>query len=411
MTGKPQYDPLSREVMENPFPTYALMREQCPVQHYDGLSVPYYILFRHADVVTAEIDTSKFTAAYGASAMFISPGSLRNDGDEHRAFRTLLQGRFFAKALEGYAPRIEAIIHRLIDAMIAGGNRANLYPQFALPLPVNMTAILLGTTDADYEEMAYLADKLMLSAWTVSDQQEYEALRERVYSFFNRYLDEREALLAAAGITDPDMSHVGTILPDDILSDLVCGRVQGRRLTREEMHQVCQILLVGGIDTTAYLITNCIWRLLEDRSRWEAVKVDPDRMIPVAIEETLRHDPPGLGLWRTTAAEVEMQGVTIPAHCKVQMSYGSANRDPAVFTDPEAFRLDRPMTEMKKHMTFGTGPHMCIGQHLSRLEMTLALRAIFERLPDLRLDGPTERVENFGFWGRGNLPVAWGKPG
>ncbi|MDB5446165.1 MAG: bioI 2, partial [Phenylobacterium sp.] len=107
------------------------------------------------------------------------------------------------------------------------------------------------------------------------------------------------------------------------------------------------------------------------------------------------------------AKEVELHGRRIPAHAKVQMSYGSANRDPRVFSDPDSFRLDRPQAETRRHLTFGAGAHTCIGQHLSRLEMTLALQALFARLPGLRLAGETERVENFGFWGRGKLPVAW----
>ena len=81
--------------------------------------------------------------------------------------------------------------------------------------------------------------------------------------------------------------------------------------------------------------------------------------------------------------------------------------NPRIFSDPDTFRLDRPMSEMRKHLTFGTGPHMCVGQHLSRLEAGLTLRAFFERLPGLRLAGESERIENFGFWGRGKLPLAW----
>jgi len=89
------------------------------------------------------------------------------------------------------------------------------------------------------------------------------------------------------------------------------------------------------------------------------------------------------------------------------MSYGSANRDPAVFEDGEAFRLDRTLQQARRHLTFGAGPHMCVGQHLARMDMAVALRALFRGLPDLRLDGPTERVGNFGFWGRKKMPVTW----
>jgi len=89
------------------------------------------------------------------------------------------------------------------------------------------------------------------------------------------------------------------------------------------------------------------------------------------------------------------------------MSYASANRDPAVFERPDEFRLDRDLLEMRRHMTFGAGAHVCIGQHLSRMEMSITLKAFVERLPNLRLNGEMERVNNFGFWGRKKMPIAW----
>jgi cytochrome P450 len=291
--------------------------------------------------------------------------------------------------------------------MEAGGRDAEFYSQFALPLPARMTAILLGAAQADYEEMAYLADRMMYLSWTVSSPETQADIRERVRAWFDRHIDARLAALEAAGIADPGPEHLGKVVPDDLVSDVICGKVEGRRISRLEMHQMLQVMLVGGIETSAHLITNLVWRLLQDRARWEAVAADPDRLIPVAIEESLRFDPPGLGLWRTTVREFELHGEVIPAQAKVQMSYGSANRDPRVFSDPDAFRLDRAMSEMRRHLTFGFGPHMCVGQHLSRLEANLALRAFFQRLPGLRLAGETERVENFGFWGRGRMPVAW----
>ena len=407
LSAELDYDPLAPDVLENPFPTYRVMRERRPVQYYTGLSVPYYVLFKHRDVHDACVDTDRYTAAFGPSIGFTDPIALKQDGASHMAFRMLLQGRFTPRALNEYRPRIERLVDELIDRMLAAGPPAELYTSFAWPLPIGMTAILLGISDADRAEMAQLADRIMLLTWTMTELDERARLRERVRAFFDRRIDERRDALKAAGVVDPGREHIGSVVPDDAISELVCGKVEGRRLTRDEIQETCQVLLVGGIETTAHLITNCIWRLLEARSRWEAVKAAPDELIPVAIEESLRFDPPGLGLWRTTARAFELQGQTVPAHAKVQMSYASANRDPAVFSDPDTFRLDRPMSEMRQHVTFGAGAHNCIGQHLSRLEMSLTLKAFFERLPGLRLAGPTRRVENFGFWGRGDLPVAW----
>jgi cytochrome P450 len=402
-----KFDPLAPEVLANPFPAYKALRDTQPVQHYDGLAVPYYILLKHRDVYDACVDTDRYTAKFGPSPAFMDPATLREDGAAHLAFRMLLQGRFTPRSLNEFRARMTGTINELIDNMMAAGAPAEIYSSYAWPLPTRMTAVLLGIQEEDRQELAHLADRIMLFSWTMAEPEEQERLRDRVWGFFDRQIDDRFAALKAAGVEEPGREHVGVVIPDDAISDLVCGKALGRRLTRKEMQELCQVLLVGGIETTAHLITNCIWRLLEDRSRWEAVRADPDRLIPVAIEESLRFDPPGLGLWRTTAREFELHGQIVPAHAKVQMSYGSANRDPEVFSDPDTFRLDRPMSEMRQHTTFGAGPHICVGQHLARLEMTMTLQAFFERMPDLHLAGPTERIENFGFWGRGKLPVAW----
>jgi len=408
MQPSPPYDPLSDEVMQNPFPTYAKLRDNWPVQHYAGLTNPYFILLRHEDVRDAEIDTTRYSAGYGSSATWQEPVGMRQDGEIHQAFRLLVNARFSPKALDIYRTRIQAIIDELIGKMTAGGRTsAELYSEYCLPLPARLTAILLGAEQSDYDEMIYLTDRMMFFGWTMTKPEEHLEVRTRALAFLDNLMDRRLAMLEAAGIEDAGPEHVGKVVPDDLVSDVVCGKVWGRRATRDEAQTMLSSLMVGGIETTAHLLSNCIWRMLDVRERWDTVKADPDKMIPIVIEESLRFDPPGLGLWRTTVKDFELHGTVIPARSKVQMSYGSANRDPRVFSDPDTFRLDRPMAEMRKHMTFGTGPHMCIGQHLSRLEATLTLRAFFERLPNLRLNGPTERIENFGFWGRGKLPVAW----
>jgi cytochrome P450 len=335
------------------------------------------------------------------------PGVISEDGPPHMAFRLLVQGRLMPKSLEKYRPRLTEITGELVDRMLAGGNRGDLHDQLALPLPVRTTALLLGIVDADYQELVDATEALMLFGWTLDNLDDYFAVQARLYRFFDQYIDAREQALRDAGIEEAGPEHVGTVVPDDLISDVVCGKVQGRRAERAEMQELLRSLLIGGIETTTYLITNSVWRLLEDRSRWEAVGADPERLIPIAIEESLRHDPPGLGLWRTTAKPVEVCGWSIPGDAKVQMSYGSANRDPDVFSEPNEFKLDRPMSEIRQHLTFGAGPHNCVGQHVARLEATLALQALHTRMPGLRLDGETRRVPNFGFWGRLKMPVAW----
>jgi cytochrome P450 len=163
-------------------------------------------------------------------------------------------------------------------------------------------------------------------------------------------------------------------------------------------------LLVGGNETTTSLITNCVWRLLERPELWREVCASP-ALVPAAIEESLRFDPPVLGLFRTTTREVRLHGVAIPARAKVMLSYAAANRDPAVFHDPDRFRLDRPRNEASEHLAFGLGVHFCLGSALARLEAETALRALTARFPLLALEGPGERIKPFFLWGRRRLPL------
>jgi cytochrome P450 len=167
-------------------------------------------------------------------------------------------------------------------------------------------------------------------------------------------------------------------------------------------------LLIAGHETSTSLITNCVWRLLEDRpSRWDRLLAEPS-LVANAVEESLRFDPPVLGLCRTSAEDVPVNGVTILAGEKVMVLYASANRDASRFPDrPDEFLVDRPLLEARKHYSFSWGIHHCLGAHLARLTARVAIEELLARLPTLRIDGETERVASPFLWGRHALPVAW----
>ena len=165
-------------------------------------------------------------------------------------------------------------------------------------------------------------------------------------------------------------------------------------------------LLVAGHETTTSLITNAVWRLLEDRSRWERLVADPG-LVPNVIEESLRFDPPVLGLCKTNNRPVQRHGVDIAQDSKVMVLYASANRDESTFERPDEFVMDRSLLESKRHLSFGWGTHFCLGAHLARLTARLALTVLVDELPTLRIDGPTERVGAPFLWGRAKLDVAW----
>lgn len=400
------YDPLAPEVLEDPFPTYAQMRARCPVQHVTVNDTSYYVLFRHHDVRRAQIQVTHFNSSTGPSPLFRARGGLFDDGPAHRATRNLVIHRLSEASLSRYEARIAAIAEQLIDSMIARGSSAELHDDFAVPLPIKTISLLLGIGDTNYLQLKTVVDSIIEAGWSVKPV-DYARHFAEAAAFLDPYLDRYEALLTAAGVAQPGREHVGTVLPDDFIADVICGQVQGRYISRQEQHNLLVALVIGGSETTTFAITSALWRLLEEPTRWSLLTSDPDRWIPTTVEETLRHDPPNLGLWRTTACPVELHGVAIPQNAKVQMSYASANRDESIFTDPDNFDMTRPHEQLSRHMSFGVGTHTCLGQNLARMEIRLALKLLATRLPGMSLAGPTERVGNYAFWGRSRLPIHW----
>jgi len=235
--------------------------------------------------------------------------------------------------------------------------------------------------------------------------------RAQIDAFFVDQLDERRDLLVTAGLSPDDWSEqvLGDVISDDVMSGLLVASADGRRLTDPELLNILQQLLVGGNETTTSLITNLFWRILERPELYDELRDRPN-LDAVAVEESLRFDAPVLGLYRTNTRELELHGVTIPETTKAMATYGAANRDPEVFDDPDTFRLDRDFDLLRRtHLAFGLGRHFCPGAHLSRLEARIMLRRVLDRVPDLRLDGPTTRIPTFLLWGRRTLPIAWGE--
>lgn len=407
MTPDQTFDPLSHTTMADPFPDYARMREHCPVHHHTGMETPFNMVFRHADVRAVNMNAKVWSARYGTGPGYMRSIGFFADGKPHAEFRAIFKARVSLNALEGLRARITAQTDHLIDTMLAGGQSADLHDAFALPLPVWVVGDLLGIGDGEKDLLKHWSDRLTEAGFGV-DAKGWAETYQGVCAFFDDHIEARLATLRAAGIDQPGPEHIGTLLSDDWISDAACGRFQNRNLTREEQRMALMGLLVGGNETTTSLITNLVWRLLHQPELWAELVADPERLVPVAIEESLRFDSPTQGMFRTSLCPVEMHGVTLPEKSKMMMVFGSANRDPDVFESPETFRLDRPAEELARHLAFGVGPHTCPGAPLARMEGQIAIDRLVRRIPDLRLDGPTERIGAYNFWGRRKLPVAWG---
>ncbi len=388
------YDPLDPAVLQDPHPASRWLLEQCPVHHHEGMDVT--TVSRHADVLDVARDTDRYTAAFGQGPVGRPGGGLFNDPPEHTLFRQMVLSWFTARRMEEQGPVIATLAHALVDAMVAGGRRAaELHDALACPLPVILIARLLGVAEEDRDRFKVWSDAQVLAMGRADASN--KATQQEMHAYLLDGIRARRATLDAGGA-----------LSDDLISGLVLAAAAARRpVAEQELLGVLAQLLVGGNETTTSLITNGVWRLLERRSRWEAVVADPG-LCEVAVEESLRFDPPVLGLFRQTACPVALHGVAVPAGARVQMNYAAANRDAAVFDDPDAFRLDRDLAALRRrHLSFGSGVHLCLGANLARAEATIALRVLVERLPELHLAGATERIAPWFLWGRHRLPVAW----
>ncbi len=432
MTTLDDYDPVSDAVLADPFPAYRELREGCPVHHNERFTPPHYTLSRYADVREALVDHATWSIRYGQSPQYTRPAALVNDPPEHTAYRALFARAFTPRTVKTVEDQIDELAGVFIDAMLAMGGgpeaglharstagstagstavaRGDLHDLYACPLPTIVIAKLLGIAPGDLNQFKQMSNDLTAS-YNSSDPAVSLGPRQAFDAYFAAVIAQRRAALHGAGYdidggpsSGPD--QLGSVLSDDLVSALVVAEVDGRRLDDHELSWILLLLLLGGNETSTALLTNLMWRLLERTERWAAVCADPG-LIDVAVEESLRFDPPVLGLFRTPTTDTTLHGVTVPAKAKTMLCYGSANHDPSVFPDPDEFRLDRDLENVKRHLSFGFGAHFCPGAALARLEARVTLRLLTERLPTLALAGAPERIVAFNLWGRRTLPVTW----
>jgi cytochrome P450 len=278
----------------------------------------------------------------------------------------------------------------LADAMDAAGSNAELHDDFACPLPILGFIDLMGVDPDDRHRIKAWADQLVLG---LSDPKQAVKPTAEIKAYINEAVAARRRTADSGGTPRPGL-----------LTEYSLRLLDGERIPLIEMESMVLQLLVAGHETTTSLITNFMWRMLEDTSRWDRIVADPS-LIPNAIEESLRFDPPVLGLFRTNVEDTRIHDVPVPAKSKVMALYASANRDPDAFPDPDVFDIDRDEMQLKRHYSFGWGIHHCLGAPLARQTARIAIETLAARYPDMRLDGPTERLAPEILWGRRRLPV------
>ena len=385
-------------------PAYAHLREQCPVHHFSGLENPMYSLARYQDVQSVLLDSKTWSNRFGPGISYDrNVGDLqRYDPPEHQVRRRFLRAQFLPRTVSASEPAIRQLAHDLVDGFENDGT-VELHDNYALPLPVKAFTELMGIPDEDSGRFKSWADDLTLGM-TYPDRS--RDAREALSTFTrNLVISRREAV--AASKSDPDEDPVGTIVPEGLISHLACHPLEdGTFMPDSEVASMIGQLLVAGHETTTSLITNTLWRLLLNPDEMAKVRANSE-LVSNAIEESLRYDPPVLGLCKTNNEPVVYHDVEIPQDSKVMILYASANRDTDVFDSPDKFMVERPLIETKRHLSFGWGSHFCLGAHLARQTGRIALSVLLERFDQLHLVEPTERVVPPFLWGRRTLTVAW----
>lgn len=370
------------ETRKCPFPAYHALREEYPV-YKDPVS-GNYVLTRYEDVrkavmnnktlscKTGVIQTRKSSVSDQVDKIFRETGYLpmdtlvTNDPPSHKMYRTLVDKAFTRAKVQGLEPQIEISTHELIDKFI-DKPEVEFFDEFAMRLPLTVFTDILGVTDKDLDKFKRWNDLSLESSNPALDpQRELEIVP--VVTELHRYLAKNVERVRAA----PD---------DSLLSTIVHADVDGRRLDMRELISILFLLFLAGGETTANAIAGGMKILIERPDLADEIRED-DAKLDAFVEETLRIMAPATVMFRRVTEDMEIGGVAIPEGSIIETRFGAANLDPSVFPDPETLDLDRP--NMSKHLTFGAGIHMCIGNQLARGEMRIAFKQLVTRMKNFR---------------------------
>jgi cytochrome P450 len=380
----------------SPYPILADLRAAAPVhvgmpdlglveQDPDN---PMFTAYTYDAVRTVLGDPETYSSADYAAIMGAVLGRtiLEMDPPDHTAYRSILQQAFTKVAMQRWeAELVRPLVDRTIDGFIDDGG-TDLVRNLLFGFPVHVIAELLGLPEENLPEFHRLAVQVIgvtvdMDRATVASG----ALREMLEPI----LAERRA--------EPR---------EDMISLLATAEQDGQRLTDEEIYSFCRLLLPAGAETTYRSSSNLLYGLLTQPDQLDAVR-DDRSLLAAAIEEGIRWEPPLLVISRGVTRDTELAGTTLPKGSTVICNMGSANRDEARWPDAATFDVFR---ERKPHIGFAHGAHMCLGMHLARMETQVALNALFDRLPDLRLDpdAPDPFVSGHLFRAPPRLDVVWG---
>jgi cytochrome P450 len=373
--------------VRDPYTDYAAARRESPVKRVDHLGASVFMVYAYDAAEEVLGDSETFSSRINGRWMrpFLGRTLLEMDGIEHVRHRKLISHAFRHKVVAEWEERlIRPVADQLIDGFVERG-RAELVREFAWLLPVRVIAKMVGVPEVDYAKWNRWAIELERTGidWATA-----VAASRELQGYFGPKVEARRQ--------KPE---------DDLISDLVTAEMGGEKLPDDIVHSLLRLLVPAGAGTTYRLIGSLLFGLLTNRDQFDAVLADRS-LLPRAVEEALRWESPVQFAAREATKDTSIGRVEIPAGSPVTIAIGSANHDDAQYEEPERFDLRR---EGPPHIAFSDGPHFCLGAHLARLEGRVAVGAILDRLPDLRLDpqGTDPHVVGFAFRSPTAVPVTF----
>jgi hypothetical protein len=365
------YNPYAYDMHENPYPTYARLRAEAPVYRNDEFD--FWALSRHDDVLAAFRNVDLYSNAYGVSLdpSAFSPDAHRTmsflalDPPRHTRMRSLVGKGFTPTKVGAMEDRIRQITREHLEPALERGT-FDFIADFAGKVPMDVISELVGVPRTDRPELRRLADLVL----------------HREDGVFDVPPTGMEAALTLVGYYQEMVDERRRAPRDDLTSALLVAEVDGDRLTDEEIVSFLFLMVVAGNETTTKLLGNAWywgWRNPDERAKPFR---DPAR-VPDWVEETLRYDTSSQMLLRVTRAPVHLHGASIPEGDRVLLLVGSANRDDAVFPEPDRYDLDRDTSRL---VSFGSGRHFCMGAPLARMEARIGLSELVGRVAGYEVD-------------------------
>jgi len=367
----------SPEFREDPYGKFREMRSKCPVAHsdsYDG----FWALVDYASVFDAARDDDLFNSypsvGVPASGMPFPILPIESDPPQTKELRDVTLRQFSPGAAERLRPVATEMATELIDEFIERGE-CDIVGELTTPLPARLILRLLNFDESRYVHWVHWVHT------TVHDRaHEPEKAAAAGMEMFGEIAKHME-LRRREG------------LGDDLFSDILRGTLDGKPLDDIQITMYGFLMMLGGMDTTSGLTGNVLLALCEDPKLREQLVSDPN-LVTKGTDEFIRYFTPTLGLARTVSRDTEFHGEQLRQGDRAILMWAAANRDPAVFEEPEKFDLHR--ANARKHMAFGVGIHRCLGSHFARMMFQVMLEQVLERLPDFELAGQPERFEDAG---------------